>query len=83
MRVFDHCPGASGIRTPTLEIRKCPQCCEEVEIFSNDLKVTCGRCGFVIYNDIQGCIQWCRYAEQCVGPELYRKLRGGPGTANR
>lgn len=74
--VFDRCPGAARIRTPTLEIRKCPQCGEEVELFSSDLKVSCGRCGFVIYNDIQSCVQWCKYARECVGEETYRKLTG-------
>jgi ribosomal protein S27AE len=74
--VFDRCPGAARIRTPTLEIRKCPQCGEEVELFSSDPKASCGRCGFVIYNDIQSCIQWCKYARECVGEETYRKLTG-------
>ncbi len=50
--MLDHCPGAANLRTPTLSIKKCPQCGEEVEIFSNDVKVACGNCGFVIYNDI-------------------------------
>ena len=75
--MIDRCPGVAGMRTPTLEIRKCPQCGEEVEVFSTDLKVVCSRCGFVIYNDIQSCIQWCRYAEECVGTEMYRKLKPG------
>ena len=72
--VPDHCPGAANLRTPTLAIKKCPQCGNEVEVFSNDLKVTCDNCGFVIYNDIISCIQWCRYAKECVGEETYRKL---------
>ena len=72
--MFDRCPGAANLRTPTLTIRKCPKCGEEVEIFSNDLKVTCGNCGFVIYNDIQSCIRWCKYAKDCVGEETYRRL---------
>lgn len=71
----DHCPGAANLRTPTLSIRKCPQCGEEVEIFSNDLKVRCPNCGFLIYNDVQSCIQWCKFAKECVGPELYEKFR--------
>jgi len=72
--MFDHCPGAANIRTPTLTIRKCPQCGEEVELFSNDVSVKCSRCGFVIYNDIASCVQWCRHARECVGEEMYRKL---------
>jgi ribosomal protein S27AE len=74
--MFDHCPGSANIRTPTLSIRKCPECGEEVEVFSSDSKVECGRCGFVIYNDITACVQWCKYAKECVGEETYNKLVG-------
>ena len=72
--MLDHCPGVSNLRTPTLAIKKCPQCGSEVEVFSNDLKVSCDICGFVIYNDIISCVQWCRYAKECVGEETYNKL---------
>jgi ribosomal protein S27E len=72
--MLDHCPGAANIRTPTLTIKKCPRCGEDVEVFSNDVTVTCSTCGFVIYNDIQSCVQWCTYARECVGEETYRKL---------
>lgn len=72
--MLDHCPGVANIRTPTLSIKKCPRCGEEIEIFSNDVKVTCGGCGLVIYNGILSCVQWCKYAKECVGEETYRKL---------
>ncbi len=72
--MLDHCPDASNLWTPTLSIKKCPQCGNEVEVFSNDLKVTCDNCGFVIYNDIISCIQWCKYAKEWVGEETYNKL---------
>jgi len=72
--MFDQCPGAAHIRTPTLEIKKCPQCGEEVEIFSNEMQVECGNCGLTIYNDLESCVQWCKYAKECVGEELYKKL---------
>jgi hypothetical protein len=71
--MLDHCPGAANIRTPTLAIKKCPQCGEEVELFSNDISVKC-RCGFVVYNEIESCIQWCKHAKECVGDEMYNKL---------
>lgn len=72
--ILDHCPGAVNLKTPTLSLKKCPQCGEEVEIFSNDTSVTCGNCGFVIYNDTLSCIQWCKYAKECVGEEMYQKF---------
>jgi len=72
--MLDYCPGAANLKTPTLSIRKCPQCGVEVEVFSNDISVKCSGCGFEVYNDIESCIQWCRHAKECVGEEMYRKL---------
>ena len=72
--MLDHCPGAANLSTPTLTIKKCPQCGEEVEIFSNDTSVTCRTCGLTIYNDILSCVQWCTHARECVGEETYQKL---------
>jgi ribosomal protein S27AE len=82
------CPGAANIRTPTLTVRKCPQCGEGIEIFSNDIAVKCSRCGFTVYNDIQSCIRWCKEARECLGDEMYRKLMEkkeelGSGTTTR
>lgn len=37
------CP-RSG-KTPILEIRKCPKCGVDVEVFSTDRKVNCPSCG--------------------------------------
>jgi len=71
--LLDHCPGAANLRTPTLAIKKCPRCGEEVELFSNDISVKCS-CGFVVYNDIESCIQWCTHAKECVGDEMYNKI---------
>ena len=36
--------------------------------------MTCEKCGFVIYNDKLSCVQWCKYAKQCVGEEVYNNL---------
>ena len=72
--MHDRCPGTVNLRTPTLTIKKCPQCGDEVEVFSNDISVKCSRCGFQVYNDIESCIQWCKYARECVGEETYNKL---------
>jgi len=43
-------------------------------VFSNDFKVPCQKCGFIIYNDIISCVQWCRHAKECVGEEMYQQL---------
>src|SRR5665811_2014301 len=38
--MFDSCPGTSRLRTPTLTIKKCPRCNEDIEIFSSDEKIS-------------------------------------------
>ena len=73
--MFDKCPGAVGIRTPTIIIKECPECGREVEILSNEMQTKCTKCGFTIYNDLESCVQWCQYAKECVGEEAYKKLK--------
>ena len=58
----------------TLEERICPQCGNVIELFSVDTEVACEHCGFVAYNDTLSCVQWCQYAKQCVGEEMYEKM---------
>lgn len=58
----------------TLKERVCPQCGNIIEIFSVDTEVTCEHCGFVAYNDTLSCVQWCQYAKQCVGEEMYEAM---------
>jgi hypothetical protein len=72
--MLDKCPGAAALRTPTLKIKNCPECSAEVELFSVDIKAKCSKCGFTVYNDIESCIQWCKYAIECVGEETYKKM---------
>lgn len=72
--LFANCPGSANMRTPTLKIKKCPECGSEVEVFSTDTKVTCEKCGIAIYNDDLTCAQWCTHARECLGEELYTRL---------
>ena len=58
----------------TLTERICPQCGNVIELFSVDTEVACDRCGFVAYNDTLSCVQWCQYAKQCVGEEMYNAM---------
>lgn len=74
MFLLNRCPGSLA-GTPTLKIKKCPECGHEVEVFSNDVKVNCDGCGFAVYNDVESCIQYCKYAKSCVGEALYKKLK--------
>ena len=70
--IMDGCQGKP--RTPTIEDRICPNCGNPIEIFSTDTEVACDKCGFVVYNDKLSCVQWCKYAKQCVGEEVYNNL---------
>ena len=72
--MVDQCPGAINIRMPRMEIKDCPKCGEEIEIFSNEASAKCPECGFVIFNDLLSCVEWCEYAKDCVGEETYDRL---------
>ena len=58
-------------------VKVCPVCGNLIEMFSTDVTAACDQCGFVAYNDAQNCIEWCKYAKQCIGEELYNKLMRG------
>ena len=71
------CPGAAAILgTPTLEIRRCPDCGAEIELFSNEGETACPQCGRVVYSDVQSCVKWCGHAKECVGEEKYNAIAG-------
>lgn len=71
---FDFCPGARNIRQPRPDYLKCPHCGEEVEIWSDEVKTICPSCKKIVLADREGmsCLEWCSYAEQCVGAEVYQ-----------
>lgn len=69
--IMEGCQGKP--QTEILE-KTCPQCGHPIEIFSIDTQMTCENCGFVIYNDMLNCVQWCKYAKKCVGDEMYEHM---------
>jgi len=68
----------SGCQSKSKEItiteKICPNCGQEVEIFSVDTEAVCENCGTVIYNDTLSCVQWCKFARQCVGDATYERM---------
>ena len=70
--IFSGCQ--SKAKEVTIEERICPQCGNVIEIFSVDTEVVCEKCGFVAYNDKLSCVQWCKFARQCVGDQMYEKM---------
>jgi len=72
--MVNECPGAVNIRMPRLEVKNCPKCGEEIEVISNEASARCPKCGFVVYNDLLSCVEWCEYARQCVGDKAYERV---------
>ena len=81
MSLFRGCPGAVNIREVTPEEITCPQCGEEVEIWSDELTARCTHCGARVSRE-QGpsCIDWCAFAEECIGTEKYSRLKRSDAT---
>ncbi|MFH0941545.1 MAG: phosphohydrolase [Chloroflexota bacterium] len=70
------CPG-QDTRNLRVELYKCPNCGEEVEIFSDEIKMRCPRCLKPVYRErMPACIDWCASARQCLGEERWRQLAG-------
>ena len=61
-------------KTPTIIEKVCPKCGNLIELFSIDTQMPCEHCGFVAYNDTLSCVQWCAYAKECVGEEMYAAM---------
>jgi NADH pyrophosphatase NudC (nudix superfamily) len=75
MSILFRCPGGQGGATPTIQVKRCPQCGGEVELFSTDMKVDCPACGQTVFNNVNSCVDYCQYAEQCLGRDTYLRLR--------
>ncbi len=78
MTMDKSCPGSRTIREPRPESMTCPNCGEEVEIWTDELKATCRNCGTKVLRAQQASgIEWCPHAKECVGPEVYERLMAG------
>ena len=79
------CPGSRTIKDPRPQYVSCKHCGTELEIWSDEAKVTCPKC-LTIYFQEQNltCLEWCSFARQCVGDETYARLVGDrqPGANN-
>lgn len=76
MSLFRGCPGAINIREATPEDIDCPQCGAEVEIWSDELSAKCPQCAAGVSREqIPSCINWCHFAEDCIGTDKYQRLK--------
>ncbi len=72
------CPGSEEIKRPKPEYVLCPNCKSEVEIWSDETEAECEECGTLVKKTRDNlCVNWCEYAEKCVGTEKLSKLKGG------
>ena len=71
---FKRCPGSSAFSQPKIELLPCPQCGADVEVWSDEPNGTCPSCGCsVTRTSTQSCLDWCKYARECLGDEKYKK----------
>jgi DNA-directed RNA polymerase subunit RPC12/RpoP len=69
-----HCPGQDS-RNLKVSLHKCPGCGAEVELFSDELKIKCRKCGTYVYKEkTPSCLEWCPAARQCLGEERWKAL---------
>ena len=69
-----NCPGAQRFKQPHPETMKCRHCGAEVEMWSDEVEVACKNCTKRICRiEGQSCLDWCKYAKECVGDEKYGK----------
>jgi hypothetical protein len=74
--MVSNCPGQDG-RNLKVGLYKCPACGAEVEIFSDETRIKCKKCGGYVYRDkIPTCVEWCAKARECLGEERWRQIKG-------
>jgi len=70
------CPGRDT-RKLRVELHKCPKCGAHVEIFSDESRIKCYKCGEMVYREkMPSCINWCASARECLGEERWRQMTG-------
>ena len=74
--MYSKCPG-QDMRNLRVALYKCQNCGAEVEIFSDELKIKCHKCGQYVYKEkMPSCIEWCALARQCLGEERWKAFKG-------
>jgi len=74
--MVSNCPGQDG-RNLKVDIYKCPNCQNDVEIFSDENRIRCRKCGNYVYREkVPSCVEWCSKARECVGEERWKQLKG-------
>ena len=67
------CPGAKNLRQPEPQNITCLFCNYDLEIWTDEIKVKCPHCQkTVIRRQASSCLDWCKYAKECVGDTVYK-----------
>ncbi|GFP31931.1 hypothetical protein HKBW3S42_00237 [Candidatus Hakubella thermalkaliphila] len=84
MTVPKHCPGSSTFKEPVPEYMSCPKCGTEVEIWSDEVCLPCPNCKTIVFKDRSpSCLDWCAFARECFGPEVYERLKGSTSKESK
>ncbi len=83
--MISDCPGAQRFKQPTPETITCWFCQGELEIWTDEFQTTCPKCKKIVTRPgEQCCLDWCAYARECVGDEVYnRYLKSRSGGKER
>lgn len=82
--MISNCPGAKLFRQPEPEILRCPYCQEELEIWTDEIKTKCSKCKKTITREqAQSCLDWCKYAKECVGEDVYNKYMSNKAKSKK
>ena len=69
-----YCPGSKPFKQPYPEDVSCPSCKEGLEIWTDEVEVVCPKCKSSITRPGKpSCLDWCKFARECVGEEKYSK----------
>ncbi|MBL7077939.1 MAG: hypothetical protein ISS31_10775 [Kiritimatiellae bacterium] len=81
---FKRCPGSSALAQPRIEIVKCPACGGDAEVWSDEPSGTCTACGATaMRTSTQSCLDWCKYARECLGDEKYKQYESMKATVRK
>ncbi len=70
--MLSNCPGSQKFKQPQPEAVKCGSCGEEIEIWTDEIHAICPKCkNTVIREQGASCLDWCKYAKECVGENTY------------
>ncbi len=75
--MMQKCPGQDK-RNIQAETLPCKKCGYEIEVFSDEIRIICPRCKAQVMREVMPtCIEWCKYAKECVGQEAYEHYAQG------